>query len=338
MVSNSSAATPETASWKTICYGGLFLCLLVGLSFGQTLGHEFVNFDDDAYVYQNPEVTGGVTLWGIGRAFADHPFYHWQPLTPLSHMLDCQLFGLNPAGHHFTSLLLHAIVATLLWVALLRMTGDFWPSLLTATLWAVHPLRVETVAWVADRKDLLCGLMFMLTLIAYTAYARRPFALGRYLLVMLLIALGLMAKAMLVTMPFVLLLLDYWPLDRVGIMARATTAGHRPDRRWLVEKLPLLAIVVAMTAFTFYTQQSGLQSGTRFPLTVRIENALVSYVKYMGESFWPIDLTIYYPHPGTSLPAARAWMAGACCWPSRRLQSPCDAACLTSPWAGPGFW
>ena len=212
-----------------------FLLLAVALVFGQTVRHEFVNYDDNKYVYENPQVAQGLSARGIVWAFTAVHFNNWHPLTSLSHMLDCQFYGLHAGGHHLTSVLLHAIVAILLFLVLLRMTGDFWPSAFVAAVFAIHPLRAESVAWVAERKDVLSGLFFMLTLWAYVGYARRPFSLGRYLTVVLLFALGLMAKPMLVTLPFVLLLLDYWPLGRIGLPVRQAFPGvwlSRSFRCW----------------------------------------------------------------------------------------------------------
>ena len=184
--------------------------------FGQTAGHDFVNFDDDDYVYENWHVKRGLTGAGIAWAITTYHAGNWHPLTWLSHMLDCQLYGLKPGGHHLTNVLLHAAAAILLFLALRRMTGALWPSAWVAAVFAIHPLRVESVAWVAERKDVLSGLFFMLTLWFYARYAERPASWGRYLLVVASFALGLTAKPMLVTLPFVLLLLDYWPLGRLG--------------------------------------------------------------------------------------------------------------------------
>ena len=209
------------------------LLLAVALVFGQTVRHEFINFDDDDYVYENPQVARGFTAQGIVWAFTHFHSANWHPLTWLSHMLDCQLYGLNhPGGHHLTNVLLHAASAILLFLVLRQMTGDLWPSAFVAALFAIHPLHVESVAWVAERKDVLSGLFFMLTLAAYVGYARRPFSLLRYLLVTALFALGLMAKPMLVTLPFVLLLLDYWPLGRIrGDSSHRRSNKHvRPNR------------------------------------------------------------------------------------------------------------
>ena len=175
------------------------------------------------YVYENPQVSRGLTAQGIAWAFTHSHGANWHPLTWLSHMLDCQLYGLSAGGHHLTNVLLHAATAVLLFLVLRRMTGGFWPSALVAALFAVHPLRVESVAWVAERKDVLSGLFFVLTLGRMSGYVRSPFSLGRYLLLVVVFALGLMAKPMLVTLPLVLLLLDYWPLGR---MTSAASGGH----------------------------------------------------------------------------------------------------------------
>ena len=193
-----------------------FLLLAIALVFGQTVGHDFVNFDDVAYVYQNPYVLHGLTEPGIRWAFTTDHAANWHPLTWISHMLDCQLFGNQAGGHHLTSVLLHAATAIILFLVLLRTTGDLWPSTFVAAVFAIHPLRVESVAWVAERKDVLSGLFFVLTIAAYVYYVRRPFSLVRYLMVAVFLASGLMSKPMLVTTPFVLLLLDCWPLGRMA--------------------------------------------------------------------------------------------------------------------------
>ena len=273
-----------------------FLLLAVALVFGQTVGHEFVNYDDDEYVVENPQVTRGLTASGIVWAFTTVHNSNWHPLTSLSHMLDCQLYGLRAGGHHLTSILFHAAVAILLFLVLLRITGDLWPSAFVAAVFAIHPLRAESVAWVAERKDVLSGLFFMLTLWAYAGYARRPFSLGRYLTVVLLFALGLMAKPMLVTLPFVLLLLDYWPLGRLGLPAAGIS------RRVVVEKLPLLALTAASCVATFIAQDKAVVAIDVIPLPSRIANALVSYVAYIGELFYPIGLAVLYPYPESGLP------------------------------------
>ena len=193
----------------------VFLVLVTWLVFGQTLWHGFINYDDPVYVYENAVVKSGLTLHGIGWAFIHSHGANWHPLTWISHMVDCQFYGLKPAGHHFSNVLLHTIAVLLLFFLLLQMTGALWRSGFVAAVFAIHPLHVESVAWVAERKDVLSGVFFMLTLMAYVRYARSP-SLARYATMLVLFACGLMAKSMLVTLPCVLLLLDYWPLGRLG--------------------------------------------------------------------------------------------------------------------------
>ncbi len=305
-----SDAAPRAAA----PYAGIVVCafllLAVALVFGQTLRHGFVNYDDEKYVCKNPQVDGGLTIEGIRWAFASRHASNWHPLTWLSHMLDCQLYGLAPWGHHLTSVLLHAATAILLFLVLRRMAGDLWPSTFVAVVFAVHPLRVESVAWVAERKDVLSGLFFLLTLGAYLGYVRHPFSLARYLAVAGLFALGLMAKPMLVTLPLVLLLLDYWPLRRMVLPSC-------PPWQLVVEKLPLLVLSAASCAATLWAQSEALAATDQVPLPWRIGNAAVSYVVYLGQSFWPAGLTVLYPHPGLALSAWKATAAilalGAIC-------------------------
>ncbi len=311
-----SADQPARALWIWAICG--FLLLSVGLVYGQTLGHEFLGYDDDGFVFNNPHVIPGLTLSGLWYALTDGPYGEWCPLTTLSHMLDCQLYGLNPAGHFLTNVLLHAASSVLLFLVLLRMTRDLWPSAWVAAIFAIHPLHVESVAWVAERRDVLSGLFFMLTLGAYTLYTERP-SWVRYLAVAGCLALGLMSKPMLVTVPFLLLLLDYWPLDRFRHAAAASPeAGLGPwfgrlpvGWRLVVEKAPLLALSAAACAITMSTHGSLRQDDRVDPLSLgpRIGNALVSYVAYLGQSLFPVDLSPYYPHPGTDLPIA--WALGS---------------------------
>ncbi len=319
---------PETAAHRRYVRLGVcgLLLLAVVLAFGQTVGHEFVNFDDNVYVYDNPQVRQGLTEQGIRWAFTTGHAGNWHPLTWLSHMLDCQLFGNQAGGHHLTNVLLHAATAIALFLVLWRMTGDLWPSVFVAGIFAIHPLRVESVAWIAERKDVLSGLFFVLTIAAYVHYVRRPFSLGRYFLVAITLALGLMSKPMLVTTPFVLLLLDYWPLGRMAIgtlgMPPASvtpvstktrrnnrTMHERPSLQWLiVEKLPLLALSVASCAATLAAQQEAM-AGELIPLPWRLANALVSYVAYLGQLFYPVGLAILYVHPHDALPAVKVVVA-----------------------------
>ena len=304
----------------------VFLAMAVAVVFGQTVDCGFVNFDDPTYVYENPDVKRGLTAEDIGWAMTTFYGSNWHPLTWFSHMADCQFYGLeHPGGHHLTSVLLHAAAAILLFLVLRRMTGDLWPSAFVATVFAIHPLHVESVAWVAERKDVLSGLFFMLTLWAYLGYVRHAFSWARYLMVIALFALGLMAKPMLVTLPFVLLLLDYWPLGRMtrhsgadilvcreecSTFGRQECLPHRTQclphrtqgRHLVVEKIPLLVLSAASCVVTSMAQTEALAKLEKLPLPSRIGNALVSYAAYVGQFFYPADLSVFYPHPGAGLP------------------------------------
>jgi protein O-mannosyl-transferase len=266
----------------------LFLIGITWLVFGQTLGHEFVNYDDRTYVYGNPVVTGGITWSSTVWAFTHAHARNWHPLTTLSHMLDCQLFGLNPAGHHAVNLMLHTASALLLFFLLRKLTHKFWGSLFIAALFAIHPLRVESVAWIAERKDVLSGLFFMPTLHAYVRYVEKP-STARYVTMSILFALGLMSKPMLVTVPFVLLLLDYWPLER-------SKKSEVRIKKLVVEKIPLLLLSVASCAATIWAQSGAAGAMDPLPLASRLGNALVSYVIYLRQMFWPVDLAVFYPY------------------------------------------
>ncbi len=287
-----------------------FLLLAVGLVFGQTVRHDFVNFDDPEYVFQNPQVSDGLTAHGITWAFTQSRGANWIPVTWVSLMLDCQMYGLNAGGYHLTNVLLHAVTVVLLFLVLQWMTGCLWPSALVTVLFAVHPLRVESVAWVTERKDVLSGSFFMLTLGAYVGYAIHRFSFGRYLAVMVFFALGLMAKATLVMLPLVLLLLDYWPLGRMTPAATRDTpvpSCGRGDRfsllmRLLLEKVPLLALVAVSCVVTVWAQREALVPVEQLPLWWRVGNALISYVTYLGQSFYPVGLAVLYPRPGLDLP------------------------------------
>jgi len=276
----------------------LVLAAITFAVFGQTLRHEFIDFDDRTHVYENLVVAQGLTLKGIVWAFSFHAA-NWHPLTWLSHMLDCQLYGLHPAGHHLTNVLLHTATVIALFLVLRRMTGALWRSAFVAALFAIHPLRVESVAWVAERKDVLSGLFFMLTLGAHVRYARRPRSLARYGLVALLFAMGLMCKPMLVTLPVVLLLLDYWPLQRVE------SAG-----RLVMEKLPLLALSAASCVATLLAQKETIQSTVTFSLPVRFVTALLACKMYLAQMVYPAGLAVFYPFPHNGLPVWEAVMDG----------------------------
>jgi tetratricopeptide (TPR) repeat protein len=283
----------------------LFLAALVWVVFGQTLGHEFVNYDDDVYVSENPAVIAGLNLAGVGWAFTHIVASNWHPVTMLSHMLDCRLYGLNAGGHHLTNVLLHMTTVILLFLVLREMTGALWRSAFVAAVFAIHPLRVESVAWVAERKDVLCGVFFMLTLWAYVRYARRLFSPGRYLLLVCLFALGLMSKSMLVTLPFVLLLLDYWPLGRFD------NPNHLPKicsipQHLILEKIPLLALAAAGCVVTALSQHGAIAPGDYLPLPLRINNAALSYVVYLQQMFYPAKLAALYPLPANSIPVLKS--------------------------------
>ena len=360
------------------------ICLLLSaitlLVFWPVTSHEFINYDDPLYVTENPHVQAGLTqesiAWAFGRVTGEGTY--WHPLTWLSHMLDCQLFGLKAGRHHLTNLLFHTANVLLLFLALRRMTGAPWRSAVVAGLFALHPLQVDTVAWIAERKNVLSTLFWMLTLLAYEAYARRP-SITRYTLVFTALALGLMCKPMLVTVPCLLLVLDYWPLSRIhsvrvcakepqrreerreknedsgpqpnhplgtdlqaaqtGLSLRSSRlcglmglpsivwsrlrriaevqpgsvspeAASYPRYKWprlLLEKMPLLGLAAVSSAVTVMAHQrlGLLPTGEQLPLSSRVEHALVAYAGYLEKIVWPVDLAVFYPHPGT--------------WPSERV-------------------
>ena len=292
----------------------LALIAITWLVFGQTLGHDFVNFDDHVYVYENPRISQGITLDGVIGVFAHLHARNWHPLTSISHMLDCQLFGLNAGGHHFTNVLLHTIAVLLLFLVFHQMTGGFWQSAFVASLFAIHPLHIESVAWISERKDVLSAVFFMLTLWAYLRYARGP-SVGRYAAVAFFFSLGLMSKPMLVTLPFVLLLLDYWPLKRT---CHQNPAFRNPrseaDTRWRVtsgrmftlvlEKIPLLVLSTFSCAATLLAQSNSEATDglDQLPFTWRFNNAVITYVTYVWQMIWPTRLAVFYPHPNDQLP------------------------------------
>jgi protein O-mannosyl-transferase len=264
------------------------IVVLVWIIFGQTLAHDFVNYDDKTYVYGNSLVSAGLNLRGVSQAFVETQTGNWHPLTIISHMIDCQIFDLKAGGHHFTNVLLHTIAALLLFLFLRDITGRFWASAFVAALFAIHPLRVESVAWIAERKDVLSAVFFFLTLGAYAHYARSH-SLGRYLTMSILFVCGLMSKPMLVTTPVVLLLLDYWPFKRI--------VDSRSFWRMTFEKLPLFALSIASSIITFLLQERSTGSIAQLPFIWRLQNGLVSYVTYIWQMFWPADLAVFYPHP-----------------------------------------
>jgi tetratricopeptide (TPR) repeat protein len=272
----------------------IYVCLFLATFavYAQVRHFDFVNFDDPEYVARNPHVRTGLTPANVAWAFTSTEAANWFPLTRLSHMLDCQMFGLRSGWHHLTNVLLHAVAALLLFAFLNRSTGRRWPSALVAFLFALHPLHVESVAWVAERKDSLSALCWSLGLWSYVRYVERP-TRGRHLLVVLALGLGLMAKPMIVTLPIVLLLVDVWPLGRATVWSWSRISPL------LREKIPLFAMSAVVACVTYLVQQSGgaVQSIDAFPLGLRIENALVSYTVYVVKMFWPTRLAVFYPYP-----------------------------------------
>jgi hypothetical protein len=273
----------------------------------------FIYFDDPAYIYENQHVRSGLTIDGLFWAFQSFHAANWHPLTWLSHMLDCQLYGLNPAGHHLTGVFFHATNALLLFLFLREATGKHWQSFIVAGLFALHPLHVESVAWASERKDVLSAFFWMLTCVAYTRYAMHQ---GRswYILSISCFGLGLMAKPMLVTLPFVLILLDFWPLGRMSFIAdrNSSRLGDKPfstfrflavHNHLLLEKTPFLVMTMASSIVTFLAQSQGgaVQSLELFPIKIRLLNAFIAYVSYIGKMFWPTDLAVLYVHPGNAL-------------------------------------
>lgn len=287
----------------------LFLAAITWLVFGQTLRHQFINLDDGGYVLKNAQVSRGLTLEGIIWAFTQAHMDNWHPLTWLSHMLDCQFYGLSPGGHHLTNVLLHTAAAILLFLVLRQMTGSLWRSAFVAAVFAIHPLRVESVAWVAERKDVLSGLFFMLTLWAYVRYVRGRRSPGRYGLVLLFFALGLMSKPMLVTVPFILLLLDYWPLNRMAALSDAGQKKFQILRGLILEKLPLLGLAGLSIVLTLFAQKNALQPLEIISVRLRLGNAVIACVAYIRQMLWPSGLAAYYPFAVDDIVASKVLLS-----------------------------
>ncbi|MGB0049239.1 MAG: tetratricopeptide repeat protein, partial [Terriglobales bacterium] len=305
----------------------LILCLLLALAtialYNPVSRAPFLNYDDPVYVTENPQVRAGLTWNTVAWAFRTPKSLVWEPMTWLSYAFDSQMFGLGPAGYHSVNMLLHAGNAVLLFLILESVTGLAWRSLFVAALFALHPINVESVAWIAERKNVLSMFFFLVALAAYGWYARRP-GIGRYLAVTLAYILALMSKVQVITFPFALLLLDYWPLHRFGQPMTGASAdkgvASAPSRAFpgrsftslIAEKLPWFGLSVASAAITLHTG-SGFSTIVstdapqfKFPLWVRLANAAISYVRYLGKAFWPVNLALVYPHPGfaISIPAA----------------------------------
>jgi tetratricopeptide (TPR) repeat protein len=288
-----------------IIYGILAIAVLA--VFWQVCRFDFINFDDYTYVTKNLRVLAGLSRSSIVWAFATTHTSNWHPLTWLSHMLDCQFFGLKPGWHHLTNLLFHLANVLLLFTIFKKMTGAIWQSAFVAAAFALHPLHVESVAWVAERKDVLSTFLLMLTILCYIRYAKNP-KIFWYLSTLFIFALGLMAKPMLVTLPFVLLLLDYWPLNRCG--PKSTV------RIWwglILEKIPLFALSAISSAITFIVQKStgAVSTIDAIPVSDRIANAVLSYTGYIWKMIWPTNLAIFYPYPKDKLPHGQVIAAAA---------------------------
>jgi len=284
----------------------LILCALLGIAvlviYGQVIGHELLLYDDKQYVYQNPMVQGGISPQSIYWAFSTFYASNWHPVTWLSHMLDQEIFGSNAGAQHLMNVLLHSLNSILLFTVLRKMTGSTWRSFAVGLLFAIHPVHVESVAWLAERKDVLSLFFGLLTIWSYIRFTEKP-AVTTYVPVVAFFALGLMAKPVLVTLPFILLLLDYWPLNRHLKWTPASSVARQEDStRWtqlFVEKIPLLALSLASCIVTIYAQSkwgSLVSIDAHGPVT-RIANALVSYLAYLQKLFWPVDLAVIYPYP-----------------------------------------
>ncbi len=288
----------------------LLLVAVTGAVYLPVRNHDFVNYDDRVYILENPNLSAGLS--GVVRAFTTPYETNWIPLTWISLQLDYALHELEPAGYHLTNFALHILSTWLLLSVLVRMTGALGPSAFAAAVFALHPLHVESVAWASERKDVLSAVFFMLALHAYVSWTRRPESLGRYLLVAVAMLLGLLAKPMLVTLPFVLLLLDYWPLARLGNGTQRAAPDPRRLGRAVVEKIPLFAIAAAVCFVTFQVQREtgAMAPEPALPLGPRLQNALHSYVWYALKSFWPSGLAVFYPHPLRSLPLTQSLGAG----------------------------
>jgi tetratricopeptide (TPR) repeat protein len=313
---------PESTRKSLIIVTYVALILSTLLVYWQVRNFDFVNCDDSVYIYENPHMSSGLTWDNVIWAFTTGYASFWHPMTWLSLMLDRQLFGPDPGWFHLTSVFLHLANTLLLFAVLKKMTGSLWRSAFVAAAFALHPMHVESVAWIAERKDVLSTFFLLLTLAAYTDYTKRP-TVVRYIGTLVLFTLGLMAKPMLITLPFVLLLLDYWPLDRFELSQsvktsamqsrKSTPSGSRytPLHRIIMEKIPFLVLTIVFSVVTFLTQQKGggLADITTIPLKDRFGNASLSYAAYIGRMFWPKDLAAHYPFSAHSI---QSWQVLLC--------------------------
>ncbi|SVC20520.1 uncharacterized protein METZ01_LOCUS273374, partial [marine metagenome] len=297
----------------------IFLVIATFAVYSQVKDHEFLNYDDPGYVTENLHVTTGLTRENINWALTTSYFSSWVPMTLLSHILDYQLYGSNPKGHHLTSLFFHIANSLILFVVLLRMTGALWQSSFVAAMFALHPLNVESVAWVSERKNVLSTLLWLLTMWSYIRYAETP-SIKRYGLMTLIFALGLMSKPMLITLPFILLMMDYWPLRRLkfeqGQGSVEIIEKHEDKKagfmRLVSEKIPLFLLTVGASIVTFINEKSGgtMKLMEDLSFSTRFNNAMVSYLEYLKKMIWPNDLAIFYPHPGNALVVWKGMLCG----------------------------
>ncbi len=300
---NAIVEQPNRQAIHQLILVSLLLILATFVAYWQVWNHDFVYYDDNVYVTENKHVQAGLTTEGIVWSLTAIYASNWHPLTWLSHMLDCQLFGMDAGWHHLTNLLFHISNALLLFIILKRMTGNLWPSGFVAAAFALHPLHVESVAWIAERKDVLSTFFWMLTLYFYFSWTKRKRNF-KYLVALCVFILGLMAKPMLVTLPFVLILLDYWPLRRIHTHIEKSDHNNSHRRKvsfhFVLEKIPFFFVVAIACALTLFAQEKGgaVVSLDVYSIGVRIANALVSYLEYIGKMFWPIKLAVIYPHPG----------------------------------------
>lgn len=313
MTSESLHTAAPDAKRKLLLCLALVACTLA--TYGAVRGNGFVGYDDDLYVTANQHVQSGLTRNTVHWAFTTFDAAQWQPLAFLAHALDCQLFNQNPAAHHYSSLLLHCLNVVFLFLILLEGTERVWASLAAAAIYAVHPLNVESVAWVAELRNVLSMLFLLLAWRSYQRYARQP-GMAKYAIVAAWFACGLMTKPHVITLPFLLLLWDYWPLRRVKFNSQSSTAGSngmpmRSPGQLLLEKIPLLMLSAAAAIVTLAAQRAGgaLRPASQFPLAIRLENAISNYLNYIAKLLWPVHLAPMYPHPGTSLPPWRVALA-----------------------------
>jgi protein O-mannosyl-transferase len=300
----TECAAPPRPERRLVVLLAVLLAVGTAALYAPAIRNGFVNYDDPDYVTRNAHVLEGLTWPNLAWAFGtNNPAANWHPLTWISHMTDVQLYGTRPAGHHFTNILFQVLNVSILFLLLERATSHTFRSAAVAALFALHPLNVEAVAWVADRKGVLCVTFLLLTLWAYGRYTRRP-GLGRYLWVVLFFALGLMSKIMLIALPLGLLVLDYWPLDRLS----GTKKDGKPRSfvstflNLVIEKIPLLLLAAAAGGMTIYMHQKEASLASTMPLVWRLKNVIYSYVAYLGKAIWPSRLAVFYPHPENSLP------------------------------------